>query len=191
MKAGISVRDLRALLNVSPPEMRLHVRHHQQVRELVTVSALVMAVLACGAGLLSLQVSRHQRRSAQLERALSTLSPTAKHAQGMARAVELVTSVLEHRQHLAGTLAGVLQATPASITLEGITMERGKSEVTVRGTAASTQDVLGYINQLERVEGVKSVHLKYSTRRAMPTGDRADFELVLHAPFGSVTQEAR
>ena len=176
---GASCSESRDLLNLNPPELRVQVRHRQQVRDLVTMSVLFMAVLALGAGLLALQIARQQRIATQVDRVLEEIEPTAQHIQETARTTRLVTTLMERRRRLAATLAGVFRTTPPTVTLEAVTHEGARGELVLRGSAGSTQDVLGYITALESLEGVRGVHLKYSTRRTTPTGERTDFELVL------------
>ena len=175
---GLACTDTRALLNLSPAEMRVHVRHRQQVKELVMVSALLLAVLTLGSGLLTLEISRQRQMAIQLGRILVQVEPSAKQIREKTRSAQLVGSVLDERRRLATTLAGVFRITPASIALEALNFERPRDELTLRGSAGSTQEVLEYIKQLEALEGITGVQLKYSTRRSTPTGERTDFELV-------------
>ena len=178
---GAACSESRDLLNLNPPELRVQVRHRQQVRDLVTMSVLFMAVLALGAGVLALQISRQQRMAKQVDRVLEDIEPTAQHLQETARTTRLVTTLMERRRRLAATLAGVFRTTPPAVALEAVTHEGARGELVLRGSAASTQEVLGYIASLESLEGIRGVHLKYSTRRTTPTGERTDFELVLSA----------
>lgn len=177
--AGLAGSDLRGMLNLSPPDVRLQVSHREQVRALALASGLLIGVLALGAGLLGLQASRHQQLAVQLDRALAEIEPTAKRAQEQTRSTQVVSAALEDRRRLARTLADVFGQTPATVTLDGLTFERVKWEITVRGTAESTEDMLGYRKQLEQLDGVSSVDLRYSTRRSTPSGERIDFELIL------------
>jgi Tfp pilus assembly PilM family ATPase len=176
---GLACSEVRELLNLSPPEMRVQVRHRQQVRELVRVALLLMGVLALGSSLLALQLFRQRNMTVQLDQALMDIEPTAKRIQVKSRSAQLVGSMLEGRRRLAMTLSGIFHITPTAVTLEGLTFERAKREVVLRGNAASTQAVLDYIKQLEHLEGVGGVDLKYSTRRSTPAGERTDFELAL------------
>ena len=65
------------------------------------------------------------------------------------------------------------------MTLEGLSFERGRGEMELRGNADSTQAILDYAKALGRLEGIAAVELKRSTRRSGPAGDRADFELLV------------
>jgi len=179
---GLAMSDIRGMLNLSPSEMRSHVSHRQQVRELVLVSVLLAAALGLGATLLGLQLARQRKVATAVDHALETLGPTAKALQEKSRSVQLVDSILQSRRRLAATLAGVFDQTPATVTLEGLTFERSRRELSVKGQAATTQAVLEYMKQLERVEGVRKVELKHSTQRLTPAGERTSFELVLHQP---------
>ncbi len=176
---GAASSPPRGLLNLSPPELRNRLHHREQVRDLVRVSALLVGVLAASSGLLGLQVVRRQKMAAQLDQVLADLAPTAKQAQEQARTAQLVQTVTANRRQLAKTFAAVFHATPPDISLDVLTFERPRREVVVRGRAGSTQDVITYIAQLEAMEGVERVDLKYSTRRSTPMGERTDFELVL------------
>jgi hypothetical protein len=91
----------------------------------------------------------------------------------------LVAGILEHRERLGRALAEVFASTPEAVSLEALTFERSRGELVVRGNAVTTVDVLAYIKQLEAIEGVEGVRLRYSTRRSTPDGDRTDFELVV------------
>ena len=176
---GLACGTLRGLLDLSPPEVRAHVRHREQVRELVAVGALLLGVLALGSGLLGLQAFRERRQARQLDQALATVEPAARRLQEQTRSAQLVGGLLESRRLLARHLAGVFASTPPEVTLEALTFERAKREVVLRGHAASTQTVLEYIKQLEQLDGVGAVQLKHSTRRSSLSGERTEFELIL------------
>ena len=176
---GLACGALRGLLDLSPPEVRAHVRHREQVRELVAVGALLLGVLALGSGLLGLQAFRERRQARQLDQALAAVEPAARRLQEQSRSAQLVGGLLESRRLLARHLAGVFASTPPEVTLEALTFERARREVVLRGHAASTQTVLEYIKQLEQLDGVGAVQLKHSTRRSSLSGERTEFELIL------------
>ena len=177
---GLACSDGQGLLNLNPPEVRGQIHHRQQVRDLVLVGLLLIAVCALGASLLGLQLSRQRRVAGQLDTVMSGLAPTARQLQEKIRSVQLVGSMLDDRRRLAVTLAGVFRSTPQAIVLESVAFERAKEELVLRGNAASTQEVLDYIKNLKRLKDVSGAELRYSTRRTTPTGERTDFELVLH-----------
>jgi len=166
-------------VNVSPPEMRRQVHHRAQVQELVSVGGLLLGVVGLGAGLLAVRVARQHRVAERLDQVLASVQPVAEQMQERLRSSQLVDAALEERRRLARVLADMFASTPATVHLEGVTFERNRLTLVVRGSAASTQDVLGYIAKLQEVEGVRGVHLKYSTRRSSPSGERTDFELVV------------
>ncbi|MBI2104557.1 MAG: pilus assembly protein PilM [Candidatus Omnitrophica bacterium] len=176
---GLACGELRGLLNLSPPEVRAHVRHRAQVRELVAVGILLLSVLALGSGLLGLQTFRERRQARELDQALAAVEPAARGLQDKTRSAQLVETVIGNRRQLARHLAGVLAATPPEVTLEALTFERARQEVGVRGHAASTQTVLEYLKQLEQLDGIGAAQLKHSTRRSSPSGERTEFELIL------------
>jgi len=176
---GLACSEPSTLLNLSPPEIRTQVHHRQRVSELTLVSLLLSAVLAVGAGLLSLQMARQRRVSSTIDRLLADIEPRTKQIKERVQAIQLVSSVLDDRRQLAATLSSVFRTTPASVALEAVTFERPKQEFVLRGSAATNQAVLEYLKGLERVEGIADVRLKYSTRRTTPTGERTDFEVSL------------
>ena len=178
---GIACLDRRHLVNLNPPELILQARHRQQVRELALVGILWFFVLGMGGGLAALQVWRQQRIASQIEQAIAQVEPMAHQVQAKQRVVRLVSSVLSQRRQLATVLAGVFRVTPASVALEGLTIERDTRRLMLRGHAASTQQVLAYLEQLEQLEGVVDVRLKHSIRRSTPAGQRMDFELVVQS----------
>lgn len=178
--AGLAASEPSRLLDLSPPDLQGARSHRRKVRELVLVSVLLAAVLALGSSLLFLQVARHRQMTQGLDEALEHLAPQTKLLREKSRSVELVKDVLAGRRELAVVLTGVFRATPSSVTLEGIAFERPRNTVELKGSAASTQMVLDYMNQLERLEGIARVDLKYSTQRSTPSGERTSFELVLH-----------
>lgn len=176
---GLACSELSTLLNLSPPEIRSQAHHRQRVSELTLVSLLLCAVLAVGAGLLSLQMARQRRVSSTIERLLADIEPRTKQIKERLQAIQLVSSVLDDRRRLAGMLSSIFRTTPATVALEAVTFERPKQELVLRGNAATNQAVLEYLKQLERVEGIADVRLKYSTRRTTSAGERTDFEVLL------------
>ena len=182
---ALACSNSQALLNLSPPEVRAHVRHRQQLRELVTAGALALGVLVLGAAVLGVQLFRERRAAGRLAHVLAEIEPTAKHLQEKTRSAQLVDTVLQRRRLLAEHLSSVLQGLPSNAVLETLAFERGRRELIVRGNADSTQTVLDYIKQLERVKGIGQVQLKYSTRRSTSAGERTDFELVMRQQEGA------
>ncbi|MDP3723575.1 MAG: pilus assembly protein PilM [Candidatus Omnitrophota bacterium] len=181
---GLASSEPGRLLNLTPPEIRIHAQHRQQVRELVMVSALLAGVLAAGSALLALQAGRQQRLAAQLDHALAELEPVAKQLKAQHRLAQLVTTVRQNQRQVVAVLADLFRATPAAITLEWLTFERARRELILRGNALTTQDVLGYLKQLEQVAGVGRVELQYTTARVTGAGERTDFQLLLHLREG-------
>lgn len=177
--AGVAVSEQRDLVNLSPSEARAHVHERRQLKELKTVTGLLIAAMVLAGALLTVSLLRHQRLNAQLEQMVDTLEPKAKLVRERGRSVDLVRALFAERRRLAETLSGIFQATPEPVSLEALTVEQGRHEITVRGLAASTQTVLEYIQRLEQLEGIEAVELKYSTSRSTPSGERTQFELML------------
>jgi len=176
---GLACGDLRGALNLNPPELRVQVRHRQQVRQLMTVGILVVAVLGLGSALAGVEMMRTRRLEAEVSSLVRQIEPTAKALREKARVSQVVLSVLEDRERFTATFAGVMTATPADIELEAVTYEQNRMEFVVRGRAPATQTVLDYAERLQQLENVESVRLKYSTRRRTPTGERTNFELII------------
>ena len=176
---GLAMSELRTLLNLSPPEVRSQTRHRREIRELIAVSILLVVALGLGSLLIGLQLARQERTARDLDSALHAVIPSARQLEANSRTIQLVSGILEDRRRLATSLSEILSHTPGSVTLEGVTFERQRREVTVKGRAASRQLVLEYLKELERVEGVRGVDLKYLTQRTSPTGESTTFELSL------------
>ncbi len=176
---GVAIGDFSGMLNLSPAEVRGQRRHQRQFQELAVAGGLFLAVVGTGATLLHTQVLRQQRMRAQLDEVLTEMDPDAKVIREKTRVAQFIGSILKDRRQFAGLLTGIFQRTVGGATLEVITFDRNRRELTVRGNAPSTQDVLGYIAQLEDLAEVESVELKYSTRRTTAAGERTDFELLV------------
>lgn len=176
---GIACGGGEPLLNLMPAELRVHLAHRVQVRQLATVSLLVLGVLGVGASLLALETHRGGRMAEQLDGVLAEIEPMAQSLQDKSRSAKLVTSVLNDRRQLAVVVSGIFRQTSADVALEAVSFERARREVVVRGSAPSTQAVLDYIQRLQALDGIRGVRLKYSTRRMTPSGERTDFELLL------------
>jgi hypothetical protein len=182
---GLAETDVTTLLHLGSPELRADVRHRRQVRDLSAVSLLMAGVLVFGAGVLALQGSREERRAALIDAVVVDIEPKARQIREKIRLTETAGTILDHRRQLAAALSSVLRATPPTVTLETLTFERSRREMAVRGSAASTQDILAYVKQLEPLDGVAAVELRHSTRRPGATDDRADFELLVRLRAGS------
>lgn len=176
---GLACRAAGPSLNLSPPELLTEVRHRRQVRDLVMVGSLVAGVLVISSAVLAMQRVRHQRFASRLERTLSELEPEAKQVQAKTRVAGLVGSLFEDRRRLAAILTGIFRLLPPTITLDSLAFERARGELVVRGSADSTQTVLQTIRHLEQLDGVARIELDYTTRRAGPSGERTDFELMI------------
>lgn len=180
--AGLAIAELRQVLDLSPPELRLAASHRRQVRDVVAVGGLLVGVAALGASLLAIQYTRQDRLAQRLGLVVKEIEPTAKRVQEQGRLLQLVRSMTDRRRHLASLLAGVLSKTPSSVTLESVAFEHSREELALRGLAASTQTVLEYLQALKTLEGVREVSLRYSTQRVTSLGERTSFEvLVLQA----------
>jgi Tfp pilus assembly PilM family ATPase len=176
---GIACGGGESLLTLTPPELRVHAAHRVQVRQLATVSLLLLGVLSVGASLLALEMRRGRRVAEQLDGVIVEIEPVAKSLQDKSRSSKLVTSVLNDRRQLAVIVSGIFRHTEPTLALEAVSFERARREVIVRGSAPSTQAVLDYIQRLQQLDGIRAVRLKYSTRRMTPSGERTDFELLL------------
>jgi len=122
----------------------------------------------------------HQEKIAQqLDSVVVEIEPSARILHEQSRLANLVGSVLDDRSRMVRALSGVFLVTPASINLEGLTFERSREELQLRGSSSSTEHVLDYISKLKDIHGIEHVQLKYSTRRSTPSGERTDFKLIL------------
>ena len=178
--AGVATLGYAELLNLSPLEVRAHVRHRQQVRELVLVSLLVLASLLLGSTLLGTRIAAQRRTVLQLEQTLKQIEPTAIQLKHKSHANQMVIAVLEDRRRVANILSGVFKQTPSSIALEVVAFEHARGEMSIRGSASSTQEVLAYLAGLKAIKGIRDVSLRYSTARTSPIGERTDFELIMY-----------
>lgn len=176
---GVACSLPHTLLNLAPPSVRAQVEHHRQVWELAAIGSLLLAVLLGGSLVLGLQAVRQREVAEQFDRVVKSAEPRAKRLQEATRSVQTVRALLDERRRLAQLLADVFRVSSQKVSLETLAFERGKRELTLRGSAPSTQAVLGYVQELERLGGVAGVTLKYSAQRAVSTGDRTTFELVL------------
>ena len=170
----------RGLINLNPPELSLHARHRRQVHELLAVGGLFLMALTLGTVWVALRLSRSQQAIQQLDRVLAQLEPQAEQFQAQLRISQVARLALDERQQLTTLLSGTFQTTPETILLEAVTFDQQKHELSLRGYAKTTQDVLEYITQLERLDGVANVRMKYSTRRQGSSGERTDFEIMLN-----------
>ena len=177
--AGVAVSEQHDLVNLSPSEARAQVHHRRELRKLKTATSLVMAAVILAAASLGAGLWRAQRMNAQLEQLVKTLEPKAKRVREQGRSIDVVRALFEDRRRFAATLSGIFQSTPEPVSLEALTVEQSRREITVRGLATSTQTVLDYIQSLEQLEGIEAVELKYSTSRTTPSGERTHFELLL------------
>jgi Tfp pilus assembly protein PilN len=139
---------------------------------------LLLAVFVFGAGALAALLMRQHRRASALDEAMAVVRPAAERVRRQTKSVQLVDAVLAQRKRLASQLAGLFAQTPQSIVLETLAFERGRQELIVRGQAPSTQAVLEYIQQLEQLDGIESVSLKYSRRRSGSADGATEFEVV-------------
>ncbi len=176
---GLTLADERSLLNLSPRVLQQQVAHRRQLRELVVAGLLALAVLVAGSALLGLEVFRLRRLAAQTDALVADVGGPAKIVRERARVLQVVAAVLQERRRLTQALADILRHTPGEISLDTVTFERARQEITVRGSAASTQGVLDYLARLEQVDGMGRVRLQYSTRRVISGGERTDFELMV------------
>ncbi|MBI3009415.1 MAG: pilus assembly protein PilM [Candidatus Omnitrophica bacterium] len=176
---GLAMRDSVGRIELSPPEMRGSLAHHQQMRELGLLACLVISALVFGSAWLGMQVYRQGRLSRQLDEALVAVAPEANQVQKKARLLQMIRSALEERRALGFVLSQVFERTPPNVTLEGLTFERPRQQISVKGTAGSTQELLDYIKLLEGIEGIRMVELKYSTQRNTPAGPRTSFEVLM------------
>lgn len=174
---GVALSDPEQVLNLSPADVTHQTLHRRQLRELTLVAGLIVGVLVCGGALLRVQVSRQHAQTMELEQALAEAEPTAKAVRERMRVTERIHGLLAARQRTAGLLAGVFQHSLPGVTLEAMTFDQARRELVLRGSAHTTQDVLAYIKELNALDAVGDVQLKYSTRRTGPSGERTDFEI--------------
>lgn len=177
--SGLALGNLLGTINLISPETKLHIQHHRKVQELVLIACLLVAVMFSAGAYLALRIFRQQNLSTQLSRAVSKIEPIADKLKKKASLEASVSLILEHRALLASSISEVIQQTPAVVLLERIYYNRAHQELSIRGQAKTTQDVLDYAKQLEGIKGVLEVNLKYATQRTGPNGVRTDFELIV------------
>ncbi len=176
---GTACADAGQLLNLTPPEVVVQARQRQRLRDAVLIGSLALGALSLGAGLVALQVAQQRQLAAHFDEVIDTLEPVTRQVRAEQSAVELVSGVVWQRHQLASLLAGILRLTPTPVALEALTFEQSKRQLLLRGRAPSTEQVLAYLKVLEQLDGVSEVRLQHSTRRSTPSGERADFELVV------------
>lgn len=176
---GIAISDRHQLLNLSPTEMRAQVTQRRHVQEFSLIGMLLVGVFVLGAGVMGVRVAREHALALQLNQAIADIHPSAKQVQERIHSTQMVNAVFDDRKHLARTIADIFTATPQTVTLEGLSFEGTRREITLRGSATTDQEALSFVTQLQQLQGIKEVFLKYSTRRATPGGEKTDFELVL------------
>lgn len=182
--SGLALSNLRGTINLMPPETKLRVQHHRKLEELVLIACLLVAVMFTAAGFLALRIFRQQNLSMQLSRAVSDIEPIASKLKKKASLESAVSLILDHRAQLSGSISQIIQQTPSVVLLERIYYNRAQQELSIRGQARTTQDVLDYAKQLEGIKGVVEVNLKYATQRLGPQGERTDFELLVKQTTG-------
>lgn len=114
-----------------------------------------------------------------MDQVIQEVEPLTRQVKARAQVTQLVGAVLEHRRRMAALLGGVFSMTPGAVALEGLTFERSRNELVLRGQAPSTQQVLAYIQALKGLERVEEVRLKYSTAHRSSAGERINFELAM------------
>jgi hypothetical protein len=176
---GLACGELQGALNLNPPEIKLRARHRRQIRELVMVSLLVVAVLALGAGLLAVRGLRQRHLVSQLAHALAELEPQARAVRERMRDLHLLETLLADRRELVELVAGIFRAVPADVHLDTLSFERTRGQLSLRGQAPSTQVALDYVTRLRQLEHVQQADLKYARPRATPAGERTEFEVVI------------
>ncbi len=180
---GLALSGSREWVCLNPPEIAVETYQRRQIRDLILIGGLLLGVCGLGATLALRHVSRQRLRLDHFEQLLNVQQPQARGLQEILRAVQMARSVLQARQRLATALAGVFRASPEAIGLEAIAFEHEKQTLMLRGQTQTTQQVLEYIRQLQHLDGVKKVHMKYTRRRQMAKGERVDFELALDLGF--------
>jgi len=174
---GLALADCHGIVNLVPVEARRVQRTRRRMRELMVAGRLVLAALILGVLVLAAAVGRRQRVVARATAAVQELETLTGQTEQYAEDVRLVTEALQTRQWTASMLAEAMRLTPASVIFESVTFERPRGELTLRGSAPATRDVLEYIHQLEQSAYWRRVELRYSARRGGSEEGRTDFEL--------------
>ena len=181
---GLAMAERDWLVNLLPREVSQSQQQRYQVRELAISGALLLMALAMGAGLLSIHVGRQQRLAEETAALVRKLESTTKQTERKARDMKAIDGILTSRWQTAAMLAELLKRTPDPIRFESIGFERPRMELTVRGSAPTTREVLNYVRQLEESQQWKGVELRYSSRRSGAAGARTDFEIVMRRGAG-------
>lgn len=176
---GVALASPASLLRLNPPEIANSVHQKQQSQDFVTVAVLGVLAVVLGVALMWTRVNRQEKLVAQLARSIEEIEPTAKRLKKQSRANRQILGLLRERAQLADLLDGVFLSLPDSMELEALTFEEARDEMTLRGRSSSTQEVLALLDRLKKLDRVRDVRLKHSTRRTTAAGERTDFELTI------------
>lgn len=176
---GLAIAERGWLVNLLPREVSQGQQQRRRVRDFSFSGVLLLVSLALSAGLLSLQVKRQERIVRQTMAIVKELESTTRQVERKSRDMRAVDTVLHARGQTAAMLAELLQRTPELVRFDSIAFERVRMEVTVRGSAPTTREVLNYVRQLDESTLWDRVELRYSSRRSVSAGARTDFEVAI------------
>jgi hypothetical protein len=178
--AGVACSDVRVSLSLDPPELRLRVAKRQAAQDLLAVSLMGACVLLMGVGLFGIEIMRQNQQVRQIEQALAFLEPKTKQLREKKTAVEFMNQLIAERRRLALFVHAVVTALPDAFQLELFQYEHKHAELILRGRAPSTDAVLALIDQLEALDQVAGVELKFSNQRVTQEGqEHTVFELAV------------
>ena len=181
---GLASADPARLVNLLPPAVREAQQSRRRMRELMRTSQLLCAALVLAAGVLTTAVARQRRIVARVAQELTRLESVTRRSGRHEHSVWKVEELLDSRRRTAKVLAEVLRLTPASVFFESLSCERPRGELTVRGSAPSTREVLAYLHELEQSGLWSRVELRYTSRRGATADGRTDFEILLKEGAG-------
>lgn len=176
---GAAMAERQWLVNLAPRDVQQVRRRHRHLRHTILTGSLFCAALVLGDGILAGLVRRHARVAAEANNALRQWDPIAGDLLQQEHSVAALEAFLVSRRRTRTAVAELFRLTPADVVFEELAFDRGRQELMVRGSTATTARVMDYLHLLEESGAWSHAALRYAISRRAAAEVRTDFEILL------------
>lgn len=176
---GLAMAERQWLVNLMPREVQQIRRRRAHLRHGLLTGSLLCAVLALGDGLIAGLARRQAHVVAEANGALHQGDRVAGPLLHQEQTLAILEEFLASRRWTRTMVAELFRLTPADVVFEELAFDRTRQELVVRGSTATTAQVMDYLRLLDQSPRWSQAALRHAISRRTAAGVRTDFEILL------------
>jgi Tfp pilus assembly PilM family ATPase len=173
---GLALKGKSAKIDLTPEEIVKENSVSMARKRTGLTAALLAFLILLLLGLAAKKLFDKWLTLSRIDTELKTMEPKVAKVKRMAKELEIIKSEMTRKPLAIDVIKEVHRLTPEGVSFSMLEFESGKS-LKLKGTALSLGDVFKYVTILEGSPYFESAKVRYAAKRAMPSGEIADFEI--------------